>query len=140
LNDFHDVTAAIIERDGRYLICQRRADSSFPLRWEFPGGKVEAGETRTQAIVRELKEELGIDAVVGAEMFRTRHRYQGGFNVDLTVFRVESFEGDPRNLAFEAICWVKADKLESFNFLAADRALIRWLAEQGPASTGFRPA
>jgi 8-oxo-dGTP diphosphatase len=134
LSEFRDVTAAIIERNGRYLICQRRKDGVFPLRWEFPGGKVEPGETKTQAIVRELREELGIDAVVGPEVFQTRHRYPGGFNVDLTVFRIESFAGDPRNLAFEAICWVKPDRLESFEFLAADRALVRWLGDREGAS------
>ena len=124
------VTAGILERDGRYLICQRRSDGAFPLRWEFPGGKVEPGEDKPQAIARELREELGVEARVGDEVFQTRHRYPEGLKVDLTVFRIESFEGDPRNLAFEAICWVKPDRLESFDFLAADRALIRWLAEQ----------
>lgn len=124
------VTAAIIERDGKILICQRKADGPFPMRWEFPGGKVEPAEEKGQAIVRELKEELGIDATIGTEVFRTRHRYPGGVHIDLTVFRVESFEGDPRNLAFEAICWVKPVKLESFDFLAADRALIEWLGKQ----------
>jgi 8-oxo-dGTP diphosphatase len=142
LSEFREVTAAIIERNGRYLICQRRRDDVFPLRWEFPGGKVEPGENKTQAIVRELKEELGIDAVVGPEVFQTCHRYPGGFNVDLTVFRIDSFEGDPRNLAFEAICWVKPDRLDSFDFLAADRALVRWLGDRegdSAAERGARP-
>ncbi len=125
------VTAAIIRKDDKMLICQRRADGPFPLRWEFPGGKLEPGEEKPAALTRELKEELGIDAVVGEEVFRIDHKYPGGPHVDLTVFRVESFEGEPRNLVFAAICWVKPDKLDSFTFLAADRALVKWLEKEG---------
>ncbi|MBI4161052.1 MAG: (deoxy)nucleoside triphosphate pyrophosphohydrolase [Acidobacteria bacterium] len=126
----------MLERKGRVLICQRPPDRPFPLRWEFPGGKVEPGEDRRQALDRELREELGVESSDGDEVFRTEHRYPGGPHVDLAVFRVDSFEGDPRNLAFAAICWVKPGKLDSFEFLAADRALVRWLTDGGEEKVG----
>src|ERR1700687_121819 len=70
------VAAALITRDSKLLVCQRRRDDTHPLEWEFPGGKVEPDESPAQALVRELREELGIDAAVGKEIFCTTHRYR----------------------------------------------------------------
>src|SRR5262249_19173679 len=78
------VAAALIVRNSKLLVCQRRRDDSHALEWEFPGGKVEPGESPEQALVRELREELGIDATIGKELFRARHRYPGS-KVDLQL-------------------------------------------------------
>src|ERR1700687_4042411 len=70
------VVAALILRDSNVLVCQRRRDDSHGLQWAFPGGKVEPGEIPQEALARELREELGIEATIGRELFRTRHRYR----------------------------------------------------------------
>ena len=69
------VVAALIQSDGKLLVCQRKRGTSFAMMWEFPGGKVKPGETLEQALVRELKEELGAKATIGSEVYRTQHRY-----------------------------------------------------------------
>ncbi len=125
------VVAALIERDGRLLVCQRRRTDPFPLRWEFPGGKVHDGETPQQALARELAEELGVQARIGREVYRTRHRYKDLPNELALIFfaaRIES--GSPENLAFERIAWVVPQELPELEFLAADKELIALLAEQ----------
>src|SRR5580692_9549580 len=81
------VVAALILRDSRILVCQRRRDDSHALQWEFPGGKVEPGEIPQEALARELREELGIEAKIGKELFRTRHRYrESGQSLELIFF------------------------------------------------------
>jgi 8-oxo-dGTP diphosphatase len=122
------VVAAVIERDGRYLICQRRRDDAFPLKWEFPGGKIHPGETPQQALVRELAEELGVSAAIGPEIFRTRHTYEEpATEVELYFFAAGLGLQEPRNLTFEQIQWAARETLESFDFLEADRELIKLL-------------
>lgn len=118
------VAAAVIVRDGRVLACQRGPEQSHPLAWEFPGGKREPGETMVECLRRELREELGIDADVGAELWRTEHRYPGRANVALVFFRVDRFRGEPGNLVFADIRWAALDELDGLAFLAADRELI----------------
>ncbi len=118
------VTAGIIRSGGHLLICQRKAGSRFGLRWEFPGGKIEYGESPQQCLRRELKEELAIEAVIGPEIYRGEFSYRGGFSVRLHFFRVEQYRGTPENLAFEQIAWVKAADLPSYDFLEADLDLI----------------
>ena len=84
------VVAALMERDGRLLICQRRKDDVFPLKWEFPGGKIHPDETPPQALARELEEELGVRAVIGPEIYRTKHTYSAPHReVDLMFFVAE---------------------------------------------------
>ncbi len=70
------VVAALILRDSKILVCQRRRDDTHSLQWEFPGGKIESGETPQEALARELREELGVEATIGRELFRTTHRYR----------------------------------------------------------------
>ena len=79
------VVAGLIQRHGALLICQRRRDAAFALQWEFPGGKLEAGEGSAAALRRELEEELGIVADVGAELYRTQHDYPGVYSVKLVL-------------------------------------------------------
>jgi 8-oxo-dGTP diphosphatase len=121
------VVAALIEREGRLLVCQRRKNDSFPLKWEFPGGKLKPGESPAEALARELKEELGADAAIGPEIYRTRHRYaEHADEIELYFFLVKS--GAVANLAFEQIQWAEPATLPAFDFLPADRELINLLA------------
>ncbi|HSP98168.1 MAG TPA: (deoxy)nucleoside triphosphate pyrophosphohydrolase [Candidatus Dormibacteraeota bacterium] len=119
-----DVSAGILVRDGLVLACQRPADQSHPDKWEFPGGKREAGETMAECLRRELREELGIEAEVGAELWQSTHTYPGRLPVALVFFRVDRFAGEPRNLVFADIRWVDLAGLAALDFLAADRELI----------------
>src|SRR5271166_2732830 len=122
------VVAALILRGDEVLICQRRPDQPMALKWEFPGGKIELGETPEQALVRELDEELGIDADIGYRVARIRHVYRSGGAVDLQFFAVRSFRGEVSNRIFHDMRWVSLRDLTTFDFLAADRDLIRDLA------------
>ena len=119
------VSAGILVRNGKVLACQRRADQSHAGRWEFPGGKREAGESIEACLRRELREELGIEAVVGAEVWRTVHEYPGQAAVALFFFRIDSYTGEIENRVFAEVRWVATVELEGLDFLAADRELIR---------------
>jgi 8-oxo-dGTP diphosphatase len=122
------VAAALIVREGEVLIGQRRRDQPMALLWEFPGGKIEAGESAQQALARELSEELGIDASIGPAVTRIRHNYRHGGAVDLQFFTVHEFNGEIINHIYQQVKWVKLADLPSYEFLAADRGLIRDLA------------
>ena len=87
------------------LVCQRRPDQPMSLKWEFPGGKIEPGETPEQALSRELDEELGIAAVIGPRVAQLRHRYRNGGAVDLQFFTVRDYAGELNNRIFKEIRW-----------------------------------
>lgn len=122
------VAAALILRGDQVLICQRKAGTPMGLKWEFPGGKIEAGESAEQALRRELDEELGIRAAIGTRIAHLRHNYRSGGAVDLQFFTVHSFEGELVNLIFEDMRWSPLRDLPAYDFLAADRDLVRDLA------------
>jgi 8-oxo-dGTP diphosphatase len=122
------VTAGILRDGERVLICQRRAGGRFGLKWEFPGGKIEGGESAEECLRRELREELDIEAEIGAEVYRTEHRYPGGFSVRLLFFQVNGYAGTPASLDFERIEWVEQERLPEYDFLEADRELVNRLA------------
>ena len=118
------VTAGILVEQGRILICQRRAGARFGLKWEFPGGKVETGESPETCLRRELSEELCVEAEVGPEIYRTQHRYADGLAVRLLFFRVLRYTGTLTNRVFERIEWAHVTDLSHFDFLEADRGLV----------------
>ena len=122
------VAAALIVRGGEVLICQRRPDQPMALQWEFPGGKIEAGESPEQALARELNEELGITARIGDHVTHIRHNYRHGGAVDLQFYAVNEFSGELENRIFHQLKWVKLEDLPAYDFLAADRDLIKDLA------------
>ena len=124
------VVAAIIERQGRLLICRRMPEQSHPLKWEFPGGKVEPGETPEQALARELEEELGIHGAAGQEIMRYEHTYPGRDTIMLIFFRVREFGGEPHNAIFHEMRWEPPAKLGEFDFVEGDIKFIRANQEQ----------
>jgi len=117
------VVAGIVLRGEEVLICQRHHTDRYGLQWEFPGGKLQAGERPQQGLRRELKEELNIEASIGPEVFRLRHRYPDRY-VEVSFFRVDSFRGELKNWVFESIAWAPRSALTSFDFLEADRELV----------------
>jgi 8-oxo-dGTP diphosphatase len=122
------VVAGILRRDGQILACQRRLTDRFPGRWEFPGGKLEPGESPAAALRRELEEELGIVAEIGDCLGRTTHQYPGFNPVELHFFEVTGFAGEAVNLAFEQIVWMDPAELPTLDFLEADVPLVNRLA------------
>jgi 8-oxo-dGTP diphosphatase len=119
------VVAAVIARASRILICQRRETQAFALQWEFPGGKVETGEELGAALRRELREELGIGAVVRQEIATVRHEYAEGLAVEVHFFLVGEFTGEIENRIFREVRWEEREKLDAEIFLAADRGVVR---------------
>jgi len=118
------VTAGIVIEGERILICQRHHSDAYGMQWEFPGGKVKDGEDLKASLRRELAEELAIEAEIGEEVFRLRHRYPDRY-VEVVFFAVRSFRGTVRNQVFEAVEWVERARLTEFDFLEADRELVR---------------
>ena len=126
------VAALILRGEGaqrEVFICQRRADQAMSLKWEFPGGKVEPGETSEQALARELQEELGIAATIGPRITTVRHTYRNGSAIEIEFFAITSFEGELVNVIFQQMLWAAIPRLPEFDFLAADLTLIRDLAD-----------
>jgi 8-oxo-dGTP diphosphatase len=124
------VVAALLTRDAKLLVCQRKRDDTFPLLWEFPGGKIELGESPQEALARELREELGIEALIGDEVHRTRYHY-GVLKEDLLLlfFRARLRDSaSPKNLAFETFEWSDLSALPRYKFLPADKELIDLVA------------
>ena len=122
------VVAALILQEEKLLICQRTQDQAMPLKWEFPGGKIEPGEDPITALRRELQEELGIDATIGERITRIEHKYKHGGAVELQFFVVRHFDGNIQNRIFKDVRWEKLAELPKYDFLDADRDLVKQLA------------
>jgi 8-oxo-dGTP diphosphatase len=124
------VVAAIFVRDedSKILVCQRKKDQPLPLKWEFPGGKIEPGEEPVAALKRELDEELGINAEIGEEVARVTHKYKNGGGVELAFFRVKRYTGEIQNRIFKDVRWVDRKNLPTLDFLEADVKLVKDIA------------
>lgn len=119
-----EVVAGVIVRDRDVLICQRPPGGHHPRKWEFPGGKVENGESLSDALRRELTEELGIDVVAGPVLWRTHHHYPGRPAFALTFVLVSRYRGVPTTHLFAAVCWAPVERLHEYDFLEGDREFI----------------
>src|SRR5690349_24210957 len=122
------VVAAVIERDGQVLIGQRPAGKRHALKWEFPGGKVEPGESPEIALRRELDEELGIQAVIGERIAEYEYAYPGREPIRLIFFAVREFAGTFDNCVFEAVSWETRELLPDYDFLGGDLDFLGVLA------------
>ena len=121
-----EVVAALIWNKGRFLSCQRSMEKARGGLWEFVGGKVEPGETKRQALIRECREELGITVSVGEVFLELTHSYPD-LTIHLTVFHASIAEGTPRLLEHQAMCWVTAKEAETMSFCPADQEIIERL-------------
>jgi|SRR5437588_3800571 len=119
------VVAALIVRQGKVLICQRTRHQPMPLKWEFPGGKIERGESPKAALARELEEELGITPRIGRQVALITHRYRSGVAIELRFFVVETFQGELDNRIFADTVWARPKSLLRYDFLEADAPLVR---------------
>lgn len=123
------VVAAIIEVNHRVLICQRREGDRYAFKWEFPGGKVKPGETLRAALQRELREELGAECVIGAEIHRARVHYpEMRDDLELVFFLATASPLAVRNVVFQQMRWAEYADLPGVDFLPADRELVAQLA------------
>jgi len=123
-----EVVAGLIFRKGRVLISQRSDNAPFPLKWEFPGGKVEKGESREAALRRELKEELGIEIDNLNLVFSHHHFYSAELTVHLRFYRVGIFTGEIENRIFRQLQWAALDELPNFDFLEGDLPFVALLS------------
>ena len=118
-----EVVAALIWDKDKFMICQRPATKSCALLWEFVGGKVEAGETKAEALVRECREELAITVAVGEEFMDVIHQYPDAL-VHLTLFNATIAEGEPQMLEHNDIKWITAEEIPNYDFCPADEEIL----------------
>lgn len=124
-----EVVAALIWRDDKFMICQRPAHKARALLWEFVGGKVEPGETKEQALVRECQEELAITLSVGDVFMEVIHEYPD-LTVRLTLFHANIARGIPQKLEHHDIQWIKVEEIPDYNFCPADEEILRRLIDE----------
>lgn len=124
-----EVVAALIWEGGKFMICQRPERKARGLLWEFVGGKVEPGETKEQALVRECREELGITVAVGEVFTEVTHVYPD-ITVHLTLFNARIAEGEPQLLEHNGLCWTTPDEIDSYDFCPADEAILNKIKER----------
>jgi len=124
-----EVVAALIWEDNRFLACQRPAHKARGLLWEFVGGKVEPGETREQALIRECREELAVTVAVGDIFMEVDHVYPD-LTVHLTLFNASIAEGIPRKLEHNDLRWITVEEIDQYAFCPADEEILRRLKGQ----------
>lgn len=124
-----EVVAALVWRGDRFMICQRPAHKARGLLWEFVGGKVESGETKEQALVRECWEELDILLKVKDIFMELTHEYPD-ITVHLSLFNAEILEGEPKKLEHNDIKWIRPEEIPQYEFCPADKAILERLLER----------
>ena len=112
-------------------MCQRPKEKIYGLKWEFPGGKVEPGETHAQALARELREELGIDAQIGEKYFNEIASYSNGMTYDITYYIVRVFTPEPVNKEFNEIRWITNDMMPMLEHLSGNDCILEQFSELG---------
>ena len=117
------VVGAMIEKEGKYLITQRPERATLPMLWEFPGGRVEPGETDEEALARELAEEMGISASVGERVIHVEHAYEN-YDIDFCVYRCQHVSGQIQHVGVNDHRWVRPHELDQYEFPAADEKTI----------------
>lgn len=125
---FTEVVAALIWQGDKFLACQRPANKGNALLWEFVGGKVEPGETKPEALVRECREELGITISVGAEFIDVVHQYPDAL-VHLTLFNATIADGVPQKLEHNDIKWITTAEIPNYTFCPADDVILEKICE-----------
>ena len=123
-----EVVAALIWRGERFLACQRPEHKARGLLWEFVGGKVEPGETREQALVRECREELDVTVVPGEVFMEVTHKYPD-LTVQLTLFHTQLPEGEPKALEHNALRWITVQEIDQLAFCPADEVILERLTQ-----------
>lgn len=123
------VAAAVMKQDNKILICQRARDDDYALLWEFPGGKLEAGETPEQCIVREIAEELGLEIRINNILAVTKH-HDGKQDVHFTFYEVDIIKGHIILNVHEAAVWASPETLADYEFMKADRPIVDLLMRQ----------
>lgn len=118
-----EVVAALIWNGEKFMICQRPANKKRGLLWEFVGGKVEKGESKEQALIRECKEELDIEIAVDSEFIRTKHTYPD-ITINLTVFNARIVSGRPILLEHNDLKWITKNEISKYNFCPADEVIL----------------
>ena len=118
------VVAGVVVRDGRIMLCQRKPEVHNGLKWEFPGGKLEDGESPEEALKRELREELSIDVRVGRVIDAVYHRYPDR-DVLLMFYRCEILQGEPETVDCNAVAWARIEDVPKYDFAGADREFVR---------------
>ena len=124
-----DVVAALIWNGEKFMICQRPANKKRGLLWEFVGGKVEKGESKEQALIRECKEELDIEIEVESKFFSTKHTYPD-ININLTFFNSRIVRGRPKLLEHNDLKWITKNEISNYNFCPADVVILKKIINQ----------
>lgn len=121
-----EVVAALVWDDDKFMICQRPKEKARGLLWEFAGGKVEPGETKEAALIRECREELGVTISVGGVFMEVEHRYPD-ITVRLTLFNAKIAEGVPQMLEHNDIRWIRREDIPLYAFCPADVEILKKL-------------
>ena len=123
------VVAALIWDNDKFMICQRPKDKARPLLWEFAGGKVDKGETKEEALKRELKEELDIEVKVMDVFTSVVHKYDD-ITINLTAFNTQIIKGVPKKIEHNDIRWIKADEIKDYDFCPADKNILKEISNE----------
>ena len=132
-----EVVAALIWDGDRFMACQRPAHKARGILWEFVGGKVEPGESRTEALIRECREELGVTVSVGEVFMEVTHEYPD-LTVHLTIFHAAILDGEPQKLEHHDIRWLLTEEIDEYEFCPADKDILLRLKEWKAEKEAFR--
>ncbi|HYM19466.1 MAG TPA: NUDIX domain-containing protein [Candidatus Kapabacteria bacterium] len=126
-----EVVTGLLVQSGKVLMCERSPEKIYPLHWEFPGGKVEAGERLSDAVIREIREELHVECHSLHTYFEDTMTYSNGFTYHVTFFVINMFSGDPVNTEFNSIDWFTSEELRNILHLSGNKQVIEKLIAEG---------